>query len=388
MATVSVVIGLVALTLLQLWRRNISLSLFGALVVTLAFHRPAFHSFASILRGFFTDPKLYEVVLTIYFIFVMGEVMKATGAARSLQKAVESAFADVRLSAAFLPLMIGLLPMPGGAMFTAPLVDTIGKGSELTRLEMMTSNYWFRHSMEFFWVVYPAMVIAASFAGIPLRSFMVVMSPVGLTAVGAGLLIHKPKDWRVKLSRKATSLFLKSTWPILLTILLVLMGIPGVWAVGLVAALSVVLSKKFASFLKGAKPDVLLLLAMVFLYKSALSTLHISEAIALELSTSIPPLVVAAAMPLLLGMVTGLTQATVGMSFPTIFSLSVNFGTLSLAVWSYYFAVLGVLLSPVHLCLVLTSEYFGVPISKALKKLLPGFVATFAAVSLLVLLIG
>lgn len=119
-------------------------------MVTLAFHRPAFHSFASILRGFFTDPKLYEVVLTIYFIFVMGEVMKATGAARSLQKAVESAFADVRLSAAFLPLMIGLLPMPGGAMFTAPLVDAVGKGSQLTKLEMMASNYWFRHSMEFF----------------------------------------------------------------------------------------------------------------------------------------------------------------------------------------------------------------------------------------------
>jgi len=388
LATASVVIGLVALTLLQLWQRNISLSLFGALVVTLLFHRPTFHSFTSILRVFFTDPKLYEVVLTIYFIYVMGEVMKTTGAARSLQKAVENVFADARLSAAFLPLLIGLLPMPGGAMFTAPLVDAVGRENGLTRLEMMSSNYWFRHSMEFFWVVYPAMVIAASFAGISLRSFMIVMFPVGLTAIGMGLLIHKPKSWRVRLSRKAATLLLRSTWPILLVILLVLMGIPGVWAVGAAATLSVVLSKKFASFLDGAKPDVLLLLAMVFLYKSALNVLHVSEAIASELSTNIPPLVVAAAMPLLLGMVTGLTQATVGMSFPTIFGLSMNLSTLSLAVWSYYFAVLGVLLSPVHLCLVLTSEYFSIPISKALRKLLPGFVATLAVVSLLVLLIG
>jgi len=327
-------------------------------------------------------------VLTIYFIYVMGEVMKTTGAARSLQKAVENVFADARLSAAFLPLLIGLLPMPGGAMFTAPLVDAVGRENGLTRLEMMSSNYWFRHSMEFFWVVYPAMVIAASFAGISLRSFMIVMFPVGLTAIGMGLLIHKPKSWRVRLSRKAATLLLRSTWPILLVILLVLMGIPGVWAVGAAATLSVVLSKKFASFLDGAKPDVLLLLAMVFLYKSALNVLHVSEAIASELSTNIPPLVVAAAMPLLLGMVTGLTQATVGMSFPTIFGLSMNLSTLSLAVWSYYFAVLGVLLSPVHLCLVLTSEYFSIPISKALRKLLPGFVATLAVVSLLVLLIG
>ncbi|HCZ06051.1 MAG: uncharacterized protein PWP37_1523 [Thermotogota bacterium] len=340
MATISVVTGLATLTALQLWRRNISLSLFGAFAVTFLFHKPGFDSLITIFRKLSTDPKLYEVVLTIYFIYVIGEVMKVSGTAQLLQKAVEKVFPDVRLSTAFLPLLIGLLPMPGGAMFTAPLVEAVGRGSGLTNLEMMSANYWFRHSMEFFWVVYPAMVIASSFAGIPLRNFMLVMFPVALTAIVAGLFIFRPLSWRVKLSKDSLRLFFKSTWPILLVIFLVLAGLKGVWSVGIAAALAVMYSKKLKSFINGFKVDIVLLLVMVFLYKNTLETLRISDAIASELSSNVPPLILAAVMPLLLGMVTGITQATVGMSFPTIFSLSTSFGALPLAVWGYYFAVL------------------------------------------------
>lgn len=387
MATISVVTGLATLTALQLWRRNISLSLFGAFAVTFLFHKPGFDSLITIFRKLSTDPKLYEVVLTIYFIYVIGEVMKVSGTAQLLQKAVEKVFPDVRLSTAFLPLLIGLLPMPGGAMFTAPLVEAVGRGSGLTNLEMMSANYWFRHSMEFFWVVYPAMVIASSFAGIPLRNFMLVMFPVALTAIVAGLFIFRPLSWRVKLSKDSLRLFFKSTWPILLVIFLVLAGLKGVWSVGIAAALAVMYSKKLRSFINGFKVDIVLLLVMVFLYKNTLETLRISDAIASELSSNVPPLILAAVMPLLLGMVTGITQATVGMSFPTIFSLSTSFGALPLAVWGYYFAVLGVLLSPVHLCLVLTSKYFQTPISKALKKLLPGFLSTLVVVLAIVFIL-
>jgi hypothetical protein len=37
----------------------------------------------------------------------------------------------------------------------------------------------------------------------------------------------------------------------------------------------------------------------------------------------------------------------------------------------YVFSVLGVLLSPVHLCLVLTLNYFKVDLSKAVLRMLP-----------------
>ncbi|HCZ06052.1 MAG TPA: hypothetical protein DHV12_02775 [Thermotogae bacterium] len=45
------------------------------------------------------------------------------------------------------------------------------------------------------------------------------------------------------------------------------------------------------------------------------------------------------------------------------------------------------MLSPVHLCLVLTSKYFQTPISKALKKLLPGFLSTLVVVLAIVFIL-
>ncbi len=46
-----------------------------------------------------------------------------------------------------------------------------------------------------------------------------------------------------------------------------------------------------------------------------------------------------------------------------------GYGTLSTTILAYTFAVVGVLLSPVHLCLVLTSEYFKVEYSRIIKRI-------------------
>jgi hypothetical protein len=56
---------------------------------------------------------------------------------------------------------------------------------------------------------------------------------------------------------------------------------------------------------------------------------------------------------------------------------------------TYYFSVIGVLITPVHLCLLLTSEFFGVKISKMVKKMIwplifsiIGFIIMFIFVSI------
>jgi hypothetical protein len=84
---------------------------------------------------------------------------------------------------------------------------------------------------------------------------------------------------------------------------------------------------------------------------------------------SIPPLTLVVLLPFLMGFMTGVTQAGVGLSLPLILSMGNGYGTLSTTILAYTFAVVGVLLSPVHLCLVLTSEYFKVEYSRIIKRI-------------------
>ncbi|RKX39885.1 MAG: TIGR00529 family membrane protein, partial [Thermotogae bacterium] len=76
-------------------------------------------------------------------------------------------------------------------------------------------------------------------------------------------------------------------------------------------------------------------------------------------------ILVAVILPIVVGMSTGITQTTVGISLPIVLGM----GGANLALLTYVFSVAGVLLSPVHLCLVLTSQYFNVNFLQVLQKI-------------------
>jgi integral membrane protein (TIGR00529 family) len=83
-----------------------------------------------------------------------------------------------------------------------------------------------------------------------------------------------------------------------------------------------------------------------------------------------PLLLVLTLLPFLAGLMTGLTIAFVGITFPILLPLmgggSPSLGMLALAFGSGF---AGVMLSPVHLCLVLTREYFEADLAKVYRRL-------------------
>jgi hypothetical protein len=78
-------------------------------------------------------------------------------------------------------------------------------------------------------------------------------------------------------------------------------------------------------------------------------------------------------LPFIIGLLTGLTVGFVGITFPLIFSTIVPVGVdvMPMAVLAYVSGVTGVMLSPVHLCLVLTNQYYGSSFRKVYKYLIP-----------------
>ncbi|MDH4232459.1 MAG: DUF401 family protein, partial [Nitrospirota bacterium] len=92
----------------------------------------------------------------------------------------------------------------------------------------------------------------------------------------------------------------------------------------------------------------------------------------------IPLLPVLCLLPFMTGMLTGITVGFVGSTFPLLISMT---GGVSPAHMSLAFAAgfIGVLLSPVHLCLVLTKEYFKADLWGIYKKTLPASAIIFIA---------
>jgi hypothetical protein len=75
----------------------------------------------------------------------------------------------------------------------------------------------------------------------------------------------------------------------------------------------------------------------------------------------------------LVGSITGITVAFVGTTFPIIFSLLTSAGMadqlLAYTVLGFCAGYLGVLLSPLHVCLVLTCAYFQTHLTRVYLRL-------------------
>ena len=112
---------------------------------------------------------------------------------------------------------------------------------------------------------------------------------------------------------------------------------------------------------KGLNWRIVLDLFGVFVFKSILVSSGAFKVVPEFIySTGISPILVLFLIPLFVAFLTGSTPATVGVTFPTLLGMfSVN-GTLDIGLvsWAFTGAYVGVMISPFHLCLSLSREYF------------------------------
>jgi uncharacterized protein len=85
----------------------------------------------------------------------------------------------------------------------------------------------------------------------------------------------------------------------------------------------------------------------------------------------VPLVLVLFALPFLVGLLTGITVAYVGITFPLLLPLMGGIPPdLGLLVFAYASGFAGVMFSPVHLCLVLTRDYFRADLSPIYRTML------------------
>lgn len=373
MTTLSVFLGIFSMILSLRYIKDITISLIIAILTigVLLLIEPVIYLNALVVE--ISDWNFWKVMITIFSIYLLGETLNRSGDAAKFTSAIGKIFPAPRIAISLMPATIGLLPMPGGAMFSAPMVKEMAFGDpDITSEDSMVTNYWFRHSMEYFWPLYPAIVIAASMANTPLKSMVVGMLPAGIAAIFAGYLYMVRTRLKMRFSLYAIRELFIASWPIIAVITLVILNQPG-WLVVLVISLMYLLTKRDRlKILKNSlKWKTFLLLSAVFFFKAFVEISHIPESMSNELlSWSIPPILVIIVLPFIMGMMTGVTQASVGLSFPLLMSLVEARIIFPSALLAYTFAVAGVLLSPVHLCVALTTQYFSVTYTAMVRRII------------------
>lgn len=392
-------LGVVLLFIIGLLNRKINLGfvLFAAsLVVALLFDHfglPWVQDGWAALR----DPLTLRLALVVVLIMLMGELLRATAGMEQMVGALDDLLPDGRLVLVLWPAFIGLLPMIGGAMFSAPLVQEVGERIGISAERRTFLNYWFRHIWENILPLYPSFVLGVGLLGISVQRAVALFWPMFVAALGSGLLlgvlsIRRERHPARNHTGENLRLLARSSWPVLLVLLLTLgVGVDMVLALLMVLPLQMLVGRVPLRTLRDVARRLpwttVLVVVSAMVFRQVLEGSGAVQAVAASLATlPIPLPVLTFAIPFIAGLFTGLTSAAYSIGFPIVLPL---FGAASLTggqlAWLWTAGLLGVLLSPMHACLALTREYFKADWGRLYRFLLPatGAMALMAGVLLM-----
>ncbi|MCX7806073.1 MAG: DUF401 family protein [Planctomycetota bacterium] len=334
----------------------------------------------------------------VILVNILGAAMREAGIDRRLAPALEGLLRSRRAAISIIPLMMGMLPTPGGIMLSAPMVRSAGDGIGLPRARQAAINYWFRHQLEPAWPLFPAVPLVQAMFSVPpgrLLAWNAALSVAGLLAGVAFLLLPGMPPRRdpgpsgaaggtwANLRAVAAAL-----WPIALAAgLYIGLHMPPAAGIFLGALLILLVyriprTRWWPLARESVEWDFALLIGGALMYKLNLdATGAVPEITDWLRSAGLPTRALLFVLPFIVGFVTGVTMPTVAMTFPLLKSFigEGEAADLGLEALAFSGVLCGLHLTPVHLCVSLSTTYFEAPLIRILWRLVPPTVALAAA---------
>ena len=386
----------------------------------------------------FLDPDTLLLLVLVTMIMALSAAMKKSGALGLFAGAVRAVAPSARASIALTPLLFGTLPMPGGAALSAPLVDAIDPDRRLGADRLAAANYWFRHALELAWPLYPAFILTSTLSGIATPRLILLnlyAMPV-LVALGQVFVLGRGVDRLVgtrekspaedtRITEQGSGRFMQAVagFAPLAIILGTYLSLDVLWRLvspgmnldprtaalagrfgpimlGIVAGAVYVAIKDagrgaFKGTVSVASLKLAAIIAGIRVFAALLETGDVAAASAAELAAAgISPILVAVLLPFISGLVTGVGFGYVGIAFPIVMGLFPAAGGAlpreAAVVLAGAFGYAGMMLSPLHVCLVVTAGHFGTGLLATIRRYAPpllaflvvaiGYVAVLSAV--------
>ena len=326
----------------------------------------------------------WNLVSAVVLITVLGYVLKETGL---MERFIEglSGVLPGKIMLATIPALFGFLSMPGGALMSAPFIEPEANKLGLDPEAKTYYNVWFRHLL--YWVnpITSSTIMATTLSGIAITTWLRVQSPLFFVMATIGFIASRGFIKTPKRNGRVKNLTLESMIggvPILVTIALTLLGAP-IWGsllTGIFVAMilgRVKPEKGLLMFRKGVMWELALaIISMLYLRDMIETTGSVTTLFEVVIEAGVPLLAIAIIVPLFIGAISGSPAMGVGIAFPILLPL---FGDINIHLTSIVF--LGItctyITSPLHLCLVLTNNYFRSDLNKVIKYLAPSSFALY-----------
>lgn len=354
-------------------------------------------SIAATLKSTVVSSITIKLLLALSLIRVLEVILREKNILSAMMSASKILFKKRRAIIISMPMLIGMLPSLGGAYFSAPMVKEATAGIHMNQEEKAFINYWFRHPWEFILPLYPGILLASAVSNIPLYNlikanlvYAVLLLATGFafSLRGIGKDPHKASDEHAvnkKERQRVLKKELASFLPIVAVLTLVVFLHMELHYALLAIIVPLLILYRYSPVdivritRHGFALEVIVMIFGIMLFKETMETSGaVNNLSSFFVQQKIPFLPIICILPFMTGVLTGLTVGFVGSTFPLLISMS---GGVSLADISLAFAAgfIGVLLSPVHLCLVLTKEYFKADMWGIYKKTLPACAVIFIA---------
>lgn len=384
------IFGLIIFLLRLKWNLGIVM-LIASLILGIIFKMSALQIIKSSLNGIIEPPTI-NLALALTLILIFENILRKTETLKKMMSSLSGLVRDSRIIMASMPALIGLLPSAGGAVFSAPMVDEASSSLNISRERKAFINYWFRHPWEYVLPLYPGIVLSSVIIGVPIWKLSLMQAPLTLGFIltgilwgfrGVGFSIHTQKEG------SKTSLLI-SLLPVTSVILMVLVfkielslalviAIIGLWIFHKYKPKDIAINLK-----EGISLNIILLVIGVMVFKAILKE---SGAVATLPDFfgryGLPTTLIISLLPFIAGLLTGLTVGFVGITFPMIIHLLGDNPPVQLMVFAFGFGYAGVLLSPVHLCLILTRDYFHADLGSIYRRMtIPVLILLFIALGI------
>jgi integral membrane protein (TIGR00529 family) len=357
-------------------------------------------------------PELWLLAITITLIMEIGHFMASDENGRviiGLARRYGGRHGQAA-SLIIIPAAIGMVPMPGGALFSAPLVSKTAENTDSSAEWKAAVNYWFRHILEYWWPLYPVVIVTLSIFTMQTWKFMLLQIPFTFVSLLTGyFFLLRSQQFTLETEAPeeiSNSSIARVVLPILIIVVAALI-MPGLfqkilpnlnaasWKLlamltGLVISLGMIWRVRkdfsrqmFAGFFSKKTMNVFITLSGVMIFESLLDSSGLIPLAGRELSRgSVPIALIIAFLPFLAGLVTGIAIGFAGAAFPIVVGF-VSAGEMAIQpvaalVLAFSMGYAGMMLSPVHLCFLLTADYFSSSIIKVYRYLIPCVISVMA----------
>ena len=377
-------LGLVILTIFILLRKKVAI---GNAILASSFRLWAvsgfdFSALGNALLTTLRDPRCWILVGALYFIMWLEYLFRTRGIMDSFLSTIQQTIPNPKVVMMIISAFLGLLPSMGGAIFSAPMVKKLADPIDMTPTDQSLTNFWSRHIVDYTNPMAPALLLASATASVSVQEMLIHLIGYGFLAVAVGWLVCfrnvptkiLPEGKPRTLSQRRTLLLALGPIAAIFILILGFKQNAGIATFLVTSALTLFLWRGVGDFKRQVTESLNLkvfwTVAVILFFQNVLiNTGMVSGLIDYFQQTGLSPAVGISILAFIMGALTGMTQGFVAIVFP--FVAGVALGDVTLAVLVYVVGVSGQMMTPTHLCMTLTMDYFKADWGVFYKKLIP-----------------